>query len=240
MLDTYTAMPTSIKQALKKWEEATGRKAADSKEIKLIGVSPPIEKMEGPFHLLVNLEKLSLSTNMISAIQNLQSFKNLRVFSIGRNVLKSLQGIEAAAETLEQLWISYNQIDKLKPLRNLVKLKVRTNSDLVAPQTIIIFTSLFPQIKITQVLYMSHNLVREWREFEHMSELPCLEDLVFIGNPLEEDQTLAGKYTDEVIKRLMYVKKLDGFPVIRNRLHSRYTFVLYGTWFEKKIRLLHI
>ena len=119
-------MPTSIKQALKKWEEATGRKAADSKEIKLVGVSPPIEKMEGPFHLLVNLEKLSLSTNMIQNIQNLQSFKSIKILSLGRNVLKSLQGVEAASETLEQLWISYNQIDKLKPLRNLVKLKVYT------------------------------------------------------------------------------------------------------------------
>ncbi len=62
---------------------------------------------------------------------------------------------------------------------------------------------------------MSHNFVREWREFEHMSELPCLEDLVFIGNPLEEEQTVAGKYTEEVIKRLLYLKKLDGYPVIR-------------------------
>ena len=117
-------MPTTIKQALKKWEEATGRKAAEAKEIKLIGVYPPIEKMEGPFHLLVNLERFSLSTNMISTIANLQSFKNLKVLSIGRNNLKSLQGVEAAAETLEQLWVSYNQIDKLKPLRNLTKLKV--------------------------------------------------------------------------------------------------------------------
>ena len=39
-------MPTTIKAALKKWEEATGRKAGEAKEIKLIGVYPPIEKME--------------------------------------------------------------------------------------------------------------------------------------------------------------------------------------------------
>lgn len=42
-----------------------------------------------------------------------------------------------------------------------------------------------------------------------------MQDLVFIGNPLEEEQTAAGKYTDEVIKRLLYLRKLDGFPVIR-------------------------
>lgn len=72
-------MPTTIKQGLKRWEEATGRKAAEAKEIKLIGINPPIEKMEGPFHLLVNLERLSLSTNQISTITNLQSFKCLKV-----------------------------------------------------------------------------------------------------------------------------------------------------------------
>ena len=39
-------MPTTIKQALKKWEEATGKKAAEATEVKLIGVYPPIEKVQ--------------------------------------------------------------------------------------------------------------------------------------------------------------------------------------------------
>ena len=72
----------------------------------------------------INCEKFSLSTNMISNINNLQAFKSLRILSLGRNIIKSLQGIEGAAETLEQLWISYNQIDRLKPIRSLQKLKV--------------------------------------------------------------------------------------------------------------------
>ena len=105
-----------------------------------------------------------------------------------KKILFLYQGIEGAAETLEQLWISYNQIDRLKPIRSLQRLKV---------------------------LYMSHNYVREWREFEHLSELPCMEDLVFLGNPLEEESITQQKYTEEVIKRLLILKKLDGFPVIR-------------------------
>lgn len=84
-------MPTTIKAALRKWEEATGKKAGEAKEIKLIGVYPPIEKMDGPFHLLINCEKLSLSTNYISSISNLQAFKSLKVLSLGRNIIKSLQ-----------------------------------------------------------------------------------------------------------------------------------------------------
>ncbi|QQP55246.1 Uncharacterized protein FKW44_008374 [Caligus rogercresseyi] len=105
-------MPTTIKAAIKKWEEASGQKAGEAMEIKLIGVYPPIEKMEGPFHLLINCEKLSLSTNMISSIANLNAFKSLKVLSLGRNHIKSLQGIEGVSESLEQLWISYNQIEK--------------------------------------------------------------------------------------------------------------------------------
>ena len=38
---------------------------------------------------------------------------------------------------------------------------------------------------------------------------------VFVGNPLEEDCATAQKYIDEVIKRLLFLKKLDGYPVIR-------------------------
>ena len=82
---------TTIKNALKKWEEATGRKAGEAREIKLIAQYPPIEKMEGPFHLLINCEKFSLSTNCIANIANLQAFKNLKILSLGRNVIKNLQ-----------------------------------------------------------------------------------------------------------------------------------------------------
>ena len=64
---------------------------------------------------------------------------------------------------------------------------------------------------------MAHNYVREWREFEHLSELPVLEDLVFVGNPLEEDSSSGAVYTDQVIRRLLYLKKLDGYPVIREQ-----------------------
>ena len=67
-----------LQAALKKWEEASGKKSAEAKEIKLIGVYPPIEKLEGPLHILVNCEKLSLSTNLIVQIQNLQVLVDIK------------------------------------------------------------------------------------------------------------------------------------------------------------------
>ena len=43
---------------------------------------------------------------------------------------------------------------------------------------------------------------------------------VFVGNPLEEDAASATKYIEEVTKRLLFLKKLDGFPVIRDLVFS--------------------
>lgn len=57
-------------------------------------------------------------------------------------------------DTLEELWMSYNLIEKLKGVGVLKKLKV---------------------------LYMSNNLVKEWTEFNKLQEMPNLEDLVFVG-----------------------------------------------------------
>ena len=38
---------------------------------------------------------------------------------------------------------------------------------------------------------------------------------MFIGNPLEEEATVNGNYTQQVSKRLLLLKKLDGYPIIR-------------------------
>lgn len=61
---------------------------------------------------------------------------------------------EAVGDTLEQLWISYNLIEKIKGVNVLRKLKV---------------------------LYMSNNLVKDWVEFNRLAEIPLLEDLLFVG-----------------------------------------------------------
>lgn len=64
--------------------------------------------------------------------------ENLKILSLGRNSIKSLTGLEAVGDTLEELWISYNFIEKLKGINVLKKLKV---------------------------LYMSNNSVKDMGEF---------------------------------------------------------------------------
>jgi dynein light chain 1 len=39
--------------------------------------------------------------------------ESLQILSLGRNLIKKIEGLEPVADTLEELWLSYNQIDKL-------------------------------------------------------------------------------------------------------------------------------
>ncbi|VDM01244.1 unnamed protein product [Schistocephalus solidus] len=186
------AKATTIKEAIAKWvsefysnfiikEEKTGQKASEATEVKLYAQYPPIEKMDAGLSALSNCEKLSLSTNCIEKISNLNALKKLRILSLARNNIKQLSGIEVLGETLEELWISYNNIEKLKGINALKKLTV---------------------------LYMANNKVKDWGEFLKLNELPVLADLVFVGNPLSEHN--AETFRDEACRKLPKVKKLDG------------------------------
>jgi len=181
------AKATTIKEAISKWEEKQQCKAGESLEVCLIGQYPPIEKMDASLSTIKEVQKLSLSTNCIEKIANLASLKSLRILSLGRNNIKNLTGLEAVSETLVELWISYNLIEKLKGINVLKKL---------------------------QILYMSNNHVKDWSEFSKLQDLPQLEDLLFVGNPLEENHTATGDWRDLVANRLTKLKKLDGVPIV--------------------------
>ncbi len=56
---------------------------------------------------------LALSTNNIEKISSLSGMENLRILSLGRNLIKKIENLDAVADTLEELWISYNQIASL-------------------------------------------------------------------------------------------------------------------------------
>ena len=56
---------------------------------------------------------LSLSTNNIDRIAGLTGMASLEILSLGRNQVKKLEGLDGIAETLQQLWISYNLLEKM-------------------------------------------------------------------------------------------------------------------------------
>ncbi|XP_030375044.1 dynein light chain 1, axonemal [Scaptodrosophila lebanonensis] len=180
--------PTTIKDALARWEERTKQEAVKATDIGLQFQYPPIEKMDPTLNTLVECNKLSLSSNMIEKISGIGSMKNLRVLSLARNNLKSINGIESLADTLEELWVSYNIIEKIKPIESM---------------------------KALRVFYVSHNLIKDWVEFMRMAIPPNLAEISFLGNTLHESMD-SSVFNAEAIRRLPNLKKLDGDPVIRN------------------------
>ncbi len=49
---------------------------------------------------------------------------SLEVLSLGRNNIKKIEGLDGVADTLKELWISYNSIEKLAGIEKLKCLEV--------------------------------------------------------------------------------------------------------------------
>lgn len=200
--------PTTIKEAIQRFEkeefdrrmkeetekaEGEGREkkeippvvASQEKYVKLLGMLPPITKMDKEITTLTSAEHLALSTNAIEKIgPGLKELKNLKILSLGRNAIRKLEQLEVPQ--LEQLWISYNKIDKLSGLDKLKNLKV---------------------------LYMSNNQVAAWSEIDRLAnQCPDLQDVLFIGNPIYNNSS-EKDYRLMMLQRLPKLVKLDGVPV---------------------------
>lgn len=62
-------MPTSCKEAIKRWEAANpGVLPAEATEVKLLCIIPPLDKIDESLSVFEKVEKLSLSTNAIERI----------------------------------------------------------------------------------------------------------------------------------------------------------------------------
>merc|ERR1711881_34769 len=152
-----------------------------------------IKKMDAALTTLSSCQQLSLSTNAIEKIANLNGLKNLTILSLARNNIKNLTGLDAVGETLLELWISYNKIEKMKGVHVLKKLKV---------------------------LYMSNNEVKDWNEFTKLADCVGLEEVVFVGNPLQVAHADAGDWDEKAAKAIPSLKRLDGAPIIRDEEDS--------------------
>jgi dynein light chain 1 len=167
-------------------EEKSGQSASEIDHAKLYFQSPPIERMDNGLAALTSCTQLSLSTNCIDRIAGLSGLNNLKILSLGRNLIKRIEGLDSVAGTLEQLWLSYNSIEKLHGLSSCKKLRV---------------------------LFISNNLIASWAEIERLQDLPELQELVLIGNPLEQKHAATGDYRAQVVRRLPNLIKLEGVVV---------------------------
>ena len=175
-------MATSCKDAIKAWETAEGKVAADSEDVRLCPISlqmPVIQKMDASLSGLKKCKHLRLSTNSIDKITGLNGMECLTILSLGRNQLRKIEGLDANCDTLEQLWVSYNQIGTLAGIEKLHNLTT---------------------------LFMSNNKIADWKEVERLASLPKLRDLLMVGNPLWQTHQAEGNWRVEMLKRLPNIK----------------------------------
>ncbi|KNC54917.1 dynein light chain 1 [Thecamonas trahens ATCC 50062] len=181
---------TTIKQAIMLWEKKHGVSASDAEVVKLYMQLPPIRAMDSNLSTLTAVKHLALSTNAIEKISHLSGLHNIVTLSLSRNNIKKLENLEPISGTLQNLWISYNSIERLVGIRLCKKIKQ---------------------------LYIRYNKVKDWSQFEYLIELPELEDLEFLGNPLEAKLTEDGAdYRAMALERLPRLKRLDGVAVVRD------------------------
>lgn len=77
----------------------------------------------------------------------LPKLRNLKILSLGRNNIKRIMSLDEIGQTLQELWISYNLIEKLDGLTPCVKL---------------------------EVLFISNNKIKNWSEVQKLAQLSTL------------------------------------------------------------------
>jgi len=176
---------TSCKEAIKKWEQREGKSPAEATEVKLIATIPPIDKMDEMLNQFENCQKLSLSTNCIEKLIPLPKLKNLRILSLGRNNIKRIGSLEEVGSTLEELWLSYNQIEKLDGLAPCVRL---------------------------HTFFLSNNRVKSWDEVPKLAQLPEIKTVLLKRNPIyaEGKEEAATENILQVVKRIPQIETVDG------------------------------
>ena len=150
---------TSCKEAIKDLE-VDGIVATELEDVRLCPISnmkPLITKMDNALSSLKKCKHLRMSSNAIGKIEGLAGMDALTILSLGRNALKKIEGLNEVSDTLEQLWISYNQIASFAGIEKLVNL---------------------------QVLYCSNNKIDKWPEIERLQSLPKLREINLVNNPI--------------------------------------------------------
>ncbi|KAJ9590086.1 hypothetical protein L9F63_016792 [Diploptera punctata] len=145
---------------------------------------------------------LSFQTPPIQKMDNsLSILEKCEKLSLSTNLIEKIAGL-SGLKHLKILALGRNQIKNLSGLENVSE----TLKELWISYNLIEKLKGVSVLKNLRVLYFAHNL-----------ELPKLEDLLFVGNPLYDSMEEA-MWRIEASRRLPNLTKLDGDPIIREQM----------------------
>eukprot|EP00616_Rhizochromulina_sp_CCMP1243_P001712 CAMPEP_0118968458 /NCGR_PEP_ID=MMETSP1173-20130426/5681_1 /TAXON_ID=1034831 /ORGANISM="Rhizochromulina marina cf, Strain CCMP1243" /LENGTH=115 /DNA_ID=CAMNT_0006917577 /DNA_START=347 /DNA_END=694 /DNA_ORIENTATION=+ len=97
-------------------------------------------------------------------------------------MIKKIEKLDELAGSLQELWLSYNQIKTLDGVASLENLTT---------------------------LYLSNNLISEWSELDKLTSLPQLKDILLLGNPIYEGLEEHDRRI-QVLQHIPGLMKIDG------------------------------
>lgn len=154
--------------------------------------------MDKAFANLQECETLSLSTNAIDRIGSLAGMSKLKILSLGRNNIKKIEKLEEVSSTLEQLWISYNQVSSLDGIACCTNLTT---------------------------LFMSNNQIKSFSDLDALATLDSLKEVLFVGNPMYDEAADKDEARLRVLARLPQLMKIDGHLVKPSDIDAMKQFI---------------
>lgn len=106
-------------------------------------------------------------------------------------------------DTLEQLWLSYNQIASFSGIEKLINLSVLYASNNKIDKWAEVFSPLptFQLLSLLRVIWLTCS-----PQIERLQSLPKLRDLNLVNNPIYQKQEADGNWRIDIIKRLDKLK----------------------------------
>ena len=109
----------------------------------------------------------------------------MKILSLGRNNIKRIVGLDEIGQTLEQLWLSYNQIEKLEGLTPCIRL---------------------------HTFFCSNTRIKSWGEVAKLAQLQEIKSVLFVGNPIYGDRSKE-ENAPYVVKRIPQIETTDSILV---------------------------
>ncbi|CAL1531489.1 unnamed protein product [Lymnaea stagnalis] len=147
--------------------------------------------------LMPNIENLNLSHNVIESIQNLQWLSQLTHLDLSKNNIRHVDSLHTKMGNVKVVKLAHNRLESLHGFAKLFSL---------------------------EKLDVSHNKIVSIEELKYVSQLPCLEDLLLVGNAVTntldyrtKTLELFGDRVREVVldKQVTDQKELDTVAVLQ-------------------------